>query len=370
MAESGGGHGKRRRLGGSLWLVGLLVLAVVIVGVMAVPHRSSAPANSGPLVAASLPFFNLDSATNSVVNNRQTVTETSPWMFGIGEQGEITHQYPPERQGDVQSNIDRLRKAGVPLVPSLANITDGLWTYQPVAHVLADPDLRHQHVNEIVNLVNRADYAGIDIDYENLRASDRDNFSAFVAELGDRMHQEHKTLSVALFAKDSDAGYDPRNLAQDYAAIGRFADQVRLMGYDYHWATSPPGPTAPIGWIRNVLNYARTKIPPQRIVLGIPTSGYDWSNGHGQAVDWLQAFRLSREHQAQPQYDAESQSPWFRYTDRSGAMHEVWFENAASAKAKFDAAHGAGIRGIYLWMFGYEDTGLWQKLRESQQPVR
>ena len=76
------------------------------------------------------------------------------------------------------------------------------------------------------------------------------------------------------------------------------------MGYDYHWATSPPGPVAPVGWIRAVLRYAKTQIPASKIILGIPLYGYDWSGGHGTAVTWLQALRLSRQYHAPPRYDA------------------------------------------------------------------
>lgn len=372
MADDTGGRGRPkrsgRRYGGTLWLLALLAVAVVVVVLVAMPNRSASPParTDGPLVVAALPFFNLDNGTNSTVRHKDAVNEASPWMYGIGERGDLTLQYPPERAKDVQANIDRLRQAQVPLVPSLANITDGKWTYQPVARVLADPKLRHQHVEEIINLVHRENYAGIDIDYENLRAADRNNFSAFAAELGDRLHREQKTLSVAVFAKDSEAGYDERNVAQDYAALGRSADQVRLMAYDYHWGTSQPGPVAPIDWVRRVLDYARSQVPPERVVLGVPTSGYDWpANGPGHPVNWLQAFRLARDHHAQPQYDAKSQSPWFRYTDQAGVPHTVWFESATSAKAKFEAARGSHVRGIYLWMYGYEDTATWTRLAES-----
>ncbi|MGH3511802.1 MAG: hypothetical protein ACRDQI_13280 [Pseudonocardiaceae bacterium] len=57
------------------------------------------------------------------------------------------------------------------------------------------------------------------------------------------------------------------SLHQD-PAIGAAVDEVRLMGYDYHWNGSPPEPIAPITWIREVLTYAKTQISPQKIVLG------------------------------------------------------------------------------------------------------
>jgi spore germination protein YaaH len=166
-----------------------------------------------------------------------------------------------------------------------------------------------------------------------------------------------------LFAKASDAGYAPRNVAQDYAAIGRVADQVRLMGYDYHWNSSPAGPIAPVSWIRAVLQYAKTQIPPSKIVLGVPLYGYDWVGDHGESVTWRQAVQLASEHHATIHYDTSSQAPWFAYT-AVGGRHTVWFENAQSSRAKFGLAQQAGIGGVYLWMYGNGEPSTWSVLHQ------
>lgn len=356
---------KRRHVIGSLYLV-ILLLAAAGLTVFSVAHNAAGPIAKQPtLVAASLPFWNISGGTDSVMANQRAVNEVSPWMYGINFEGQITTQFPPEQAHGVQRNLSTLRTSGLPIVPTLANITDGAWAYEPVARMLHDPALMRKHVADIVALVKREGFSGIDIDYENLRAADRMPFTKFITDLGKALHAEGKTLAVAVFAKTSDAGYDERNVAQDYEAIGRAADEVRLMGYDYHWSTSPPGPVAPIGWVRDVLNYAKTVIPPERIVLGVPFNGYDWVDGYGTPVTWLQAFRSATEHRANVQYDTVSQTPWFSYIDGEGRTHEVWFENAASSKAKFEAARGAGIRGVYLWMFGYEDAGTWAELEHA-----
>jgi spore germination protein YaaH len=248
------------------------------------------------------------------------------------------------------------------VVPTIANVTNGRWAYDPVADILHDPAAMTRHVNDIVALVTRGGYAGIDIDYEDLRAGDREPFATFVTNLGDALHAKNKVLSVAVFAKTSDAGDDQRNVAQDYAAIGDAVDEVRLMAYDYHWAASTPGPVAPITWVREVLDYAKTQIPAEKIVLGIPVAGFDWVDGVGEPVSWLQCFGRTRAYHAALQYDRLSQSPSFRYTDEQGRAHEVWFENAESTTAKLEAAKAAGVRGVYLWMFGDEDDRTWTTL--------
>jgi spore germination protein len=324
--------------------------------------RSPSPS----LVVASVPYWNIDYGTTSVLSNRHTFSEVSPWMYGLNRSGQIVPQYGPAQAATVDAQLARLRAARVPLVPTLANVVQGDWVYQPVVtNILHVPRVRAQHVAAIVALVQRQHYAGIDIDYEDLHASDRTAFTAFITQLAGALHAKGKVLSVDLFAKPDNRGYDQRNLAQDYQAIGRVADQVRLMGYDYHWSSSAPGPIAPIGWIRTVLSYAKTQIPASKIILGVPLYGYDWVDGHGTPVSWLQAFQLSRQYGVQLHFDAASQSPWFDYIDPAGRQHVVWFENGPSTQVKFEAAQSAGIGGVFVWMYGLEDTSIWTALRQS-----
>jgi spore germination protein len=346
-----------------VWLA-VALAGALIAGLVVGVQRLSAPAPPPRVVVASVPYWNIQHGTAAVLQNRRAVTEVSPWIYGLDGSGQIVTQYPPGQAETIGAEIGKLRAAGMRIVPSLADVTGGRWSYQPVARVLHSPALMARQIDAIVRLVEANHYAGIDIDYEQLRAGDRQDFSTFCERLAAALHAKGKVLSVALFAKTSDAGNSPTNVAQDYRAIGQAADQVRLMGYDYHWASSAPGPIAPVDWLRDVLRYAKTQIPAGKIVLGIPLYGYDWSGGHGTATSWLQALRLSREYHAAPRYDTRAQAPWFTYRDPAGREHTVWFENAASSRAKFAVAHGAGIGGVYLWMFGYEDTGTWAALRQ------
>jgi spore germination protein len=364
----GAGPGRPRHarrpvgLTGSAFLILLFLGAVsVLVTVPRLLVTGNAGNRSGTLVVASLPFWNLTGGADVVAANPGTFSEVSPWIYGIAPDGQIVPQVP-ERAAETTAAMSRLRALGIPLVPTIANVTDGRWAYQPVAAMLHHPAAMDRHVNDIVSLVTGEGYAGIDLDYEDLRAGDRQAFTAFVTRVGEALHARGKTLSVALFAKTTDAGDDQRNVAQDYTAIGKVADEVRLMAYDYHWAASPPGPVAPLTWVQEVLAYAKTQIPPKKIVLGIPASGYDWVDGRGEPVSWLQCFGRTRAFHATLEYDRLSQSPSFRYTDAQGRAHEVWFENAESTTAKLQAAKQAGIRGVYVWMFGGEDERIWGQL--------
>jgi spore germination protein YaaH len=341
----------------ALALVALAVVALTLVTQLGSGTRHS-------LVVASIPYWNMQHDTAAVLANRHDVTEVSPWFYGLSAGGTIVPQYASGQAGSASADIAKLRAAGLLIVPSIANVVNGNFSYQPLARILHDPVLAREQVNAIVAMVDKNHYAGIDIDYEGLHAGDQAVYLGFIRELGSALHARGKVLSVDVFPQTSAADVSQSNPAQNYAAIGKVADQVRIMGYNYHWAGSPPGAVAPIGWVRSVLKYAVSQMPASKVVLGVPLYGFDWGDGPAHTISWLQALRLSRQYDAAPSYDKVNQAPTFTYTSH-GRLHHVWFENAESTTAKLDAAKGDSVAGVNLWMPGYEDPGTWPALHST-----
>jgi spore germination protein len=351
----------RRALSRAAWpalaLAALALVAFTLVTNLGSPARHT-------LVVASIPYWNIQHDTAVVLANRKDVNEVSPWIYGLSSTGAIVPQYPPGQAAAGAADIARLRQAGLRIVPSIANITNGTFAYQPIGRILHSEAATRAQVTAIASLVEKNHYAGIDIDYEELHPGDQAVYLRFVRELADALHAKGKVLSVAVFPQTSAANVSQSNPAQDYAAIGKVADQVRIMAYNDHWATSPPGAVAPISWVRSVLKYATSQMPASKVVLGIPLYGFDWGDGPAHAISWLQALRLSRQYAAPPKYDKASQAPSLRYTSH-GRTHTVWFENAQSTTAKFDVVKGHSLAGVYLWMYGYEDPGTWPALHNT-----
>jgi spore germination protein len=351
----------RRILARAAWPA-LAVVAVVLVALTLVTHLSQPARHT--LVVASMPYWNMQHDTGIVLHNRGSVNEVSPWIYGLSASGAIEPQYDRQQAAAVQTDLSSLHAAHLAIVPSIANVSGGSWDYQAAARVLHSPALARQQISAIVSLTERQKYAGIDLDYEELHPGDRQAFTQFVTELAAALHAHGKILSVAVFPQLAGPTSSASSTAQDYAALGKAADQVRIMGYNDHGANSGPGATAPIGWVRSVLHYATSQMPASKVVLGIPLYGYNWPDGKApaQTISWLQALRLSRQHDATASYDKSSQAPHFTYS-ASGRTHTVWFENAESSKAKFEAVQGDGVAGVYLWMYGYEDPGTWPALK-------
>ena len=111
---------------------------------------------------------------------------------------------------------------------------------------------------------------------------------------------------------------------------------------------------APLPEVRRVVEYAVTRIPPEKIDLGIPNYGYDWpvsSSGKAEeakTVGNIEAVHLAAEKGAEIFYDEKAQAPHFRY-ENGGISHEVWFEDVRSLRAKLGLVREYDLRGAGYW---------------------
>ena len=111
---------------------------------------------------------------------------------------------------------------------------------------------------------------------------------------------------------------------------------------------------APLNKVREVVEYALTKIPSEKIHLGIPNYGYDWTlpfvQGTSKAVTIgnVQAVQIAIAQGSAIFFDEIAQSPYFTYT-AEGTTHEVWFEDVRSLSAKVGLVKEYQLRGMSYW---------------------
>lgn len=120
-------------------------------------------------------------------------------------------------------------------------------------------------------------FQGLDIDFEYILAQDRDAFVDFVAYMQESISALGYPVSVALAPKTSDTQVGLLYEGKDYARLGAVADYVLLMTYEWGYTYGLPMAVAPLNKVREVVEYALTVIPADKIHLGIPNYGYDWT---------------------------------------------------------------------------------------------
>lgn len=224
--------------------------------------------------------------------------------------------------------------------------------------LLTSPAARRRAVEEMLTMVEADGFDGVNLDWEGLYPEDRNAFTAFVDMLARAFHREgyYVTLSLPAETRATSSAADSWTGAYDYRALGRAADLIMVMAYDEHWQGGPPGPIAGKAWVRSVLTYTISVVPPRKVILGIPGYGYDWSGEGAVALTFQQAQALKHE------YDPATAANHFQYV-QNGALHSVWFENTASLLGKVSLVSGFELRGIALWRLGIEDPKIWDFLQ-------
>jgi spore germination protein YaaH len=225
-----------------------------------------------------------------------------------------------------------------------------------VEYFLGDPVRRDLQAEALCMWAVADDIAGIDLDYESMKAEDRDNFSLFVETLASKLHAQHKLLTIALCAKDTEPGDWSGSQSEDYARIGKVVDRARIMTYDQHEESGPAGPVADLAWVKRVLDHSISMIPRRKLEVGIPGYGYNWSPPKARGIDWTEFSAL-------PGADKAGRDPVSNELVLPTTGGAAWFCDSVSEQPKLDLTAKLGLRGVYMWVMGSEDPKWWDVLK-------
>jgi hypothetical protein len=168
--------------------------------------------------------------------------------------------------------------------PSLSHTAD----VRLMAEILTEPSVREEQVAAVAALMaSQPEATGLTVDYQfglpqtlaDLAVDEKvagwhglslevavgrlsDDYTELIRELAAAMHQQHRTLRVAALVRDSDdlevATGDIAPYLLDYGALAKYADQIVLEAYDFHYTTGNPGPIAPFSNVAGVLRYVHS----------------------------------------------------------------------------------------------------------------
>lgn len=288
---------------------------------------------------------------------QDTLHETLPYLsslsvfsYGFTTDGDIV---PPTL--DDSFMISAAIMEGVRPVLTLTPFgPDGNFNNLLITAVVNDQAAKENLLNNLLETVQRKNFQGVDIDFEYIRPEDRVPFADFVADVRNFLSPYGYHVSVALAPKTSDTQAGLLYEGKDYGLLGEAADSVLLMTYEWGYTYGPPMAVAPVNKVRQVVEYAVTRIAPSKIDLGIPNYGYDWTlpfvQGASRAttVSNQEAVRIAIEAGVSIQFDEAAKSPFFQY-EKDGRLHEVWFEDVRSYREKFALLPEYGLRGMGYW---------------------
>ena len=318
------------------------------------PPPTSPTSISKKLVLGFSTYYNLEDSSSykSLAANTSTIDELATHTFITDGFGNIPGLVP----------INQITYATNNKIKALAMVSNNF--DGKIAKTLLESSINRQAlINNISKAIKINGYKGVNIDFEGVYYYDRSYLTTFMSELYSALNPQGFYVNISVPAKTSDNPSASWNGAYDYAALAKYSDQVVLMAYDEHYPGGTAGAIASVSWVENVIKYAVTVIPKEKLLLGTAAYGYDWSSNGTKAHSISAIYNLASTYGAVIKWDSLSQSPYFTYSDAAGISHTVWFENAESLNFKLNLVNSYDISGIAIWKLGLENHNYWTSIK-------
>jgi spore germination protein YaaH len=232
---------------------------------------------------------------------------------------------------------------------------------------LRDEALRNALADRLAAIAVEKNYYGLQLDFENLEAEDRDGYAELARRLGAALHRIGKKLSVAVAAPVFSIGAidrtpdswqpTPRSAAFDYARLGEAADLLTLMAYDQYVAQDTPGPVAGITWVEACIRELARVTPAEKILLGLPFYHRHWAGSRVTTGAWAEAKTEAIRANVASEWDAIHEESVIRWQN-----HIIWFHDSRSLARRLHLVSRHGLRGFSAWRLGQEDPSVWPAL--------
>jgi len=328
----------------------------------------AAPSTKSAKQMSWIPDWGMASGIASIRKNPSKWDTISPVWFTPNKNGSLNRE-PTVNSATL---VQLLKEHRIRLVPTIS-LFDA-----DILHDILNSNME-RHIADIVTLVTKNNYAGIDLDYESTYEADRELLIQFVTRLADKLHEKNKILSFTALPKIDDrriyAFLPQTHQAQDWRAIGAVVDEFRIMAYDFTGQGSlQPGPLSPYQWNEMLIKYAISKMPAEKVVLALPLYSHGWpkpksaniagpNNDHSLSSGKLKNT-ISLQHadidyiKGHSIYYRETYDTWnkevraeFKY---NGVERIMYYLDKKAISDRLKLARQYGIKGVCYWRIGDE----------------
>ena len=288
--------------------------------------------------------------------------------------------YMKNTSGDIKFNtlsseyIMWAKKKGYTLWPTLKNDSMGI---ERTSTLVTDMYARENIIANVVELALKYGFDGINIDFENMKMKDKDEFSQFIREFSATLRRNNLVASVDVNVPD---GSETWSLCYDHKAISDACDYMMLMAYDQYGRTKA-GPVASLTWVENNINKVieREKVDRQKLVLCVPfyskyrkdkiTMSGDEEILKGISTSTLY-MKSVKNYLANPKFkgsitwDDELGQYYVEYRNQN-VLERIWAEDENALKEKVKLVNKYNLAGVASWRWGFETPESWQVINET-----
>ncbi len=298
-------------------------------------------------------------------------------LFKKNSDGSVTTGWGGWTSSKMTSIINAAHQRGTRVVLTITCFawTTGQQTTQ--SNLLGSPTARSNLAKQIAAAVAERGADGVNLDFEPIVSGYADEFTALVRSV----RSELNAIAPGYQLTFDTTGYIG-NYPLEAATAPGGADAIFIMGYDYRGSSSTQAGSisplsGPVYDLTDTVSGYAARVSPSKLILGVPYYGRAWSTAtdqlhaknisgtqNGTSVTALYETAADLAVQYGRRYDAIEQAPWTAYQKQTctttygcvTAWRQLYYDDAASLKLRYDLINRTGLRGAGIWALGYDGT--------------
>lgn len=308
-------------------------------------------------------FSTVGTAPDRTGTSIEGVNVVSPAFLYLDSKGNLNNNIGQAGKKYIQWAHDN----GYKVWPMVQNDGEGMLTV--TSTIMNDYNRRQKLIEQIIEACIEYKLDGVNIDFENMKAQDKELYSRFIIELEPRLKDIGLVLSVDVTAPD---GSETWSMCFDRHVIGDVADYIVFMAYDEYGASSnKSGSTAGYDWVNlSLKKFLETEdIDSNKIILAIPLYARLWTEDNSGKVVKQSAVAMKRIDNVIPNtvdriWKDDVKQYYVEY-EEGEYTKKMWIEDERSLKEKISLINNNNLAGVASWAKDMETDNFWTFLSKT-----
>lgn len=242
---------------------------------------------------------------------------------------------------------------------------EGISSSEVAYNIINNTAAQDRLIENALQILKSKGYYGINIYAEYITFDNINLLADYLKKAADIFHSEGYRIVITVTPTMNIESQRVSFERIDYSKLSVYVDGIIFASYDWGRSYSFPSSIFPANVLRELLNYAVSIIPSEKIFLGITTLGYDWQLPYvpgatsANAITYDSAIQIAAENGIPIQFNEPAQAPYFYYIDSNGVFRIVWFKDARSFDVRARLAAEYELQGLSLWTIMNFNAQMW-----------